>query len=177
MSLKFAMVAVFTTLCSLYTWADQMGPNGDKFYEEAAHYENACRRENGCKKPFSHRIVYHQAHKKNTLAPETLEALRLIAGVQADAWLETVFEEGYATLRRTRLDYVLEFYKGTRLIGYKIQYSRKAWYIHGCAGYDGSATSLKHCPDGRISEGSYVSADGQTFFSDEERHATFSFSR
>lgn len=176
MSLKFAVGAVFTALCSLSAWADQMGPNGDKFYEDAAHYENACRRQEGCKAPFSHRIVYHQDLKRNSLPLETLEALRTIAGIQADAWLETVFEEGYVTLRRTRLDYVLEFYKGKRLIGYKIQYSRKAWMIQNCA-YDGSTSSLKNCPDGRISEGSYVSADRETFFSDEERHASFSFSQ
>lgn len=177
MSLKFAVGAIFIAFYSIPSWADKMGPNGDRFYEAAARYETACRREEGCKRPFSHSIVYHQTQRTNELPETILTNLRQIAADQSEAWLETIFQEGYVASHRARLDYVLEFYKGTRLIGYKIQYSRKAWLIENCQGYDGTYSSLKNCPEGRISEGSYVSADMLTYFSDEERHATFSFNK
>lgn len=173
MSLKTALTALLGLLVSSVTMADQMGPNGDKFYEEAAHYEHACQTQ-PCKSNYSHQIVYSQKTRMNKLNDPTRDNLKAIAVEQAQVWGDTILEGDYHAAGRTRLDEVLAFYKGARLIGYKIKYSEKAWYVGDC-NYNGKRESLKDCRTGRIIEGSYVSADQKTFFSDEERYAEFSF--
>lgn len=174
MSMKTAILALLGLLVSSVTWADQMGPNGDKFYEEAAHYENACRNDD-CQAPYSEQIVYNQKTKIKLLANETLAVLKKVASQQAQIWGDTILEGDYYSSGITRLDNVLAFYNNGQLVGYKIQYSEKAWYTGDCD-FDGSRKSLKGCKAGRISEGSYVSSDAQTYFSDEDRYAEFSFS-
>jgi len=173
MSFKTALMALFGICLTSLAFADQMGPNGDKFYEEAAHYENACKEE-PCKAPYAEQVVYNQRNKLNKLSAETKEVLRKVASVQAQVWGDTILEGDYYASGRVRLDSVLAFYKDNQLIGYKIQYSEKAWYTGDCD-FNGSRDSLKGCKEGRIVEGSYVSSDAQTFFSDEERYAEFSF--
>lgn len=173
MSLKTAFTALLGLTLSSWAFADQMGPNGDKFYEEAAHYEQACQT-TPCKKNYSHKIVYNQQQRFSLLSTDVRDALKLIARDQAQIWGDTILEGDYYAAGRTRLDEVLAFYKGTRLIGYKIKYSEKAWYVGDCD-FNGKRESLKGCKEGRIIEGSYVSADRQTFFSDEERYAEFYF--
>ncbi|WP_374075942.1 hypothetical protein [Bdellovibrio bacteriovorus] len=173
MSLKTAVLALFGMFAASTSLADQMGPNGDKFYEEAAHYEHACKEE-PCKAPYSEQIVYNQKNKLNKLSVETKEVLKKIAVEQAQIWGDTILEGDYHSAGRTRLDSVLAFYKDNQLVGYKIQYSEKAWYTGECE-FNGKRESLKDCQEGRIVEGSYVSSDAQTYFSDEERYAEFSF--
>lgn len=173
MSLKTAYTALLGLLMTSWALADQMGPNGDKFYEEAAHYEHACEF-TPCKSEYSREVVYNQSTRVNKLAPEVRQALKTIAVDQAQIWGDTILEGDYYSAGRTRLDEVLAFYKGERLVGYKITYSEKAWYVGDC-NFNGTRESLKDCSSGRIIEGSYVSADHRTFFSDEERYAEFSF--
>ncbi|WII72559.1 hypothetical protein QJS83_01575 [Bdellovibrio sp. 22V] len=173
MFLKTTAAALLGLLISSSALADQMGPNGDKFYEEAAHYEHACQTE-PCKTPYSEVVVYDQKMNINKIEVATKAALKEIAVAQAQIWGDTILEGDYHASGRTRLDSVLAFYKGNALIGFKIQYSEKAWYTGEC-GFNGKRESLKGCQEGRIVEGSYVSADTQTYFSDEERYAEFSF--
>nr|BFD68655.1 hypothetical protein HAGR004_36770 [Bdellovibrio sp. HAGR004] len=173
MSLKTAFTALLGFMVSSVALADQMGPNGDKFYEEAAHYEHACQ-SSPCKSGYSNEIVYSQKQRLNKLSQDTRAALKAIAVDQAQVWGDTILEGDYHAAGRTRLDEVMAFYKNSRLIGYKIQYSEKAWYVGDCD-FNGKRESLKGCKEGRIIEGSYVSADHQTYFSDEERYAEFSF--
>lgn len=175
MSMKTAVLALLGIFASSVTWADRMGPSGDKFYEEAAHYENACRND-ACQAPYSEQVVYNQKTKINLLSRETAAVLKKIASHQAQVWADTILEGDYYASGVTRLDNVLAFYKDGQLVGYKIQYSEKAWNTSECD-FDGSKNSLKNCQPGRISEGSYVSSDAQTYFSDEERYAEFSFTK
>ncbi|WP_413568967.1 hypothetical protein ACLWBD_16030 [Bdellovibrio sp. HCB117] len=170
---KLIMSALLGLCASATALADQMGPNGDKFYEEAAHFEHACRTE-PCEGPYSRVLVYDQKAKLTKISAETRETLKKVAVDQAQIWGDTILEGDYYASGRTRLDQVMAFYKGQELIGYKIQYSEKAWYTGDCE-FDGSRASLKGCQEGRIVEGSYVSSDAQTYFSDEERYAEFSF--
>jgi hypothetical protein len=104
------------------------------------------------------------------------ETIKKIAVEQAQAWGDSILEGDYHAGGRTRLDTVVAYYKGKTLVGYKIQYSEKAWYVGSCK-FDGTRASLKDCKEGRIVEGSYVSPDQLTYFSDEERHAEFSFTQ
>lgn len=172
MILKTAVIALLGLFVTSISMADQMGPNGDKFYEEAAHFENACQNDT-CKAPYSKEIVYDQKAKLSKLSEPVKGSLRGIAAEQAQVWGDTILEGDYVSTGRTRLDGVVAFFKDGELVGYKIQYSEKAWYTGDCH-YDGKRESLKNCKEGRIIEGSYVSSDAQTYFSDEERYAEFS---
>ncbi|UOF00701.1 hypothetical protein [Bdellovibrio reynosensis] len=173
MSVKTALVALLGIFVTSFSFADQMGPNGDKFYEEAAHFENACNADS-CKAPYSKQVVYNQKAKLSKLSEPVKGVLRGIAAEQAQIWGDTILEGDYYSTGRTRLDGVVAYFKNDVLVGYKIQYSEKAWYTGDC-GFDGSRETLKNCKEGRIVEGSYVSSDTQTYFSDEERYAEFSF--
>ncbi|MNJ91320.1 hypothetical protein D3C87_89710 [compost metagenome] len=173
MKLKFAMTAILTLFVSSMALADEMGPNGDKFYEDAARFETACQTD-PCKTPYSRQLVYNQKTKANKMTPEITQRLRAVAFDQAQTWGDTILGGDYYAAGRTRLDEVVAYYKKDKLIGYKIRYSEKAWYTADC-GFDGTRNSLKECKTGRIIEGSYVSADTLTYFSDEEKYAEFSF--
>jgi hypothetical protein len=149
-----------------------MGPNGDKFYEEAAHFENACM-SGQCQGPYTKKLVYDQRRNINKLEAKEQAQMKVVAVDQAQAWGDTILEGDYFASGRTRLDQVVAFYKDNDLVGYKIQYSEKAWYTGDCQ-FTGKRDSLKSCQEGRIYEGSYVSADTLTYFSDEDRSAEFS---
>lgn len=160
------------TLTSAVAVADQMGPEGDKFYEEAAHFENACMA-GECQGIYSKKVVYDQNRRVNKLSEKERTQLKSVAFDQAQVWGDTILEGDYHASGRTRLDQVVAYYKQDSLVGYKIQYSEKAWYTGDCS-FNGKRDTLKECKEGRIVEGSYVSPDTQTYFSDEERYAEFS---
>ena len=154
--------------------ADQMGPGGDKFYEEAAHFENACATDQ-CQGSYSKKVIYDQDQRINAITPKARTTLKAVAVDQAQVWGDTILEGDYYASGRTRLDRVVAYYKADALVGYKIQYSEKAWYTGDCQ-FNGKRDSLKSCQEGRIVEGSYVSPDTETYFSDEERYAEFTSS-
>lgn len=172
MFLKFALtVTLLNLFITSVSFADEMGPLGDKFYEEAAHFVHACK-EDPCKAPYSQLVVYDQSISLNQLS--SLQRLRLtkIAARQAQVWGDTILEGDYYAEGYTRLDKVLAFYKGSDLVGFKIQYSEKAWFIGEC-NFDDTKASLQSCQEGRIVEESYVSPEAKTYFSDEEHYAAF----
>lgn len=165
-------VLVLFAVTPAISLADQMGPDGDKFYEEAAHFENACMT-GVCQGLYSRKVIYNLKNRLNHMSAKEKVQLKEVAVDQAQVWGDTILEGDYYSAGRTRLDEVVAFFKADELVGYKIQYSEKAWYTGDCA-FDGTKESLKGCQEGRIVEGSYVSPDAQTYFSDEERHAGFS---
>lgn len=177
---KFTVAVVMTTLASLGLFsqnalADKMGPSGDKFYEEAARFENACSND-PCKAPYAKATIYKQRTGLNKLSAQVRTLLKQVAVHQAQIWGDTILEGDYYANGRTRLDEVVGFYKNGQIVGYKIQYSEKAWYTGDCQ-FNGKKESLVGCQEGRIVEGSYVSPDTETFFSDEERYAEFSLAQ
>lgn len=171
---KLGFFVLLGLLASSGAWADQMGPNGDRFYEEAARFEHACKKSPECQGVYSKKIVYDQKNRVNQLPIKTRDALKHVATTQAQIWGDTILEGDYYASGRTRLDSVEAFYRNNDLVGYKIRYSEKAWYTGDCD-FDGSRESLKYCKEGRIIEGSFVSSDALTYFSDEEKYAEFSF--
>jgi hypothetical protein len=168
---KIAVATVLTLSASLGL-ADQMGPNGDKFYDEAAHFTNACS-QGPCQAPYSAMLVYSQNPRLNKLSPQQTDVLRKISFDQAQIWGDTILEGDFHTAGRTRLDSAVVYFKGNRVVGFKIRYSEKAWNTSECA-FDGTKGSLKDCAQGRIAEESFVSPDFLTFFTDEDRQADFS---
>jgi hypothetical protein len=168
---KIVVAAVLTLSASL-ALADHMGPNGDKFYDEAAHFTNACSH-GPCKAPYSAMLVYSANPRLNKLSTEQTDMLRAVAQYQAQIWGDTILEGDFHSAGRTRLDSAVVYFKGEKVVGFTIRYSEKAWNTSECR-FDGTKDSLKDCKEGRISEESYVSPDFQTFFTDENRQAGFS---
>lgn len=152
-------------------FADRMGIDGDKFYEEAGHFVNACR-ENPCVAPYTQQVIYDYESKMDQLSLDNKNLLQKVAFRQAQIWGDSILEGDYYAEGRTRLDRAVAFYRENELVGYKIQYSEKAWYVGECD-FNGNMASLPNCQEGRIIEESYVSSDGKTFFSDEDNYASF----
>ena len=173
---RFIFAVLFGSLTTSLAFADQMGPHGDKFYEEAAHYENFCKDENSCQGEYRNEVVYSLHDQINKIGFANAEELKKISFDQAQIWGDTILEGDYVSEGQTRLDRALALYKNKDLIGYKVQYSEKGWYTGNC-NYDGHEDSLVDCDAGRIIEVSYVSADLQTYFVDENQSATFAFDK
>ncbi|MEN0058664.1 MAG: hypothetical protein AAGB31_07505, partial [Bdellovibrio sp.] len=173
MKAKIFLISLGVIFSASWSFADQMGPDGDKFYEEAAHFENACRN-TPCKAPYAMTILYNQKTRLNKLNPATRDQLKNVVIDQAQVWRDTILEGDYYAAGRTRLDWVQAYYKNDTVVGYKVQYSEKAWYVGDCD-FNGQHSSLKECTEGRISEVSYVSPDFKTYFTDEDRYAEFAF--
>lgn len=172
MKFKIALAACLLLGMMSSAGADEMGPNGDKFYEEAARFETACVQDS-CAAPYTRKVIYSQNPQPASTSGDVTQRLTEVAFDQAQIWGDTILEGDYHSEGKTRLDEVVAFYKDNKVVGYKIQYSEKAWYTGEC-NFDGSNDSLQTCQEGRIIEGSYVSADTLTYFSDEERYAEFS---
>lgn len=173
MSLKSATIAAFLLLFSPIAFGDQMGPQGDKFYEEAARLENACQQAL-CRNGYSQQITYSYSQNTKAISDKDLSRLKNIARFQASLWDPSFFELNLQFGQRVFLYEVLTLFKKNEIIGYKIKYSLKAWDLDTCD-ETVSGDLLENCKSGRISEGSYVSADFHTFFSDEERSVNFRF--
>lgn len=169
LNILFALLFAWTPAMS---WADKMGPNGDKFYEAVGHFEGACGQQAQCKPPFSKKLLYSQKTRFNILSEDTRETLKAVVNYQVQIWGDTILEGDYVASSRPRLDEVVAYYRDSEFLGYKMKYSEKAWYTGNCS-YDGSRKSLDSCKVGRITETSYVSPDTETFFSDEEQFAQF----
>ncbi len=167
--LLFALVLLVTPALS---WADKMGPNGDKFYEAAARFEGACGQQLECRPPYSRKVLYSQRSRINKLSDSVRQSLKDVVDYQTQIWGDTILEGDYVSSGRPRLDEVIAYYLNSELLGYKMRYSEKAWYTGDCT-YNGTRPSLANCQEGRIAETSYVSPDMKTFFSDEEQFAQF----
>lgn len=171
---KIKWIFAASLLTSSFAFADRMGQDGDKFYEEAARFEHACKATPECEAPYSRKIVYSQKTRFDKMPLDIRNELKRVAFAQAQIWGDTILEGDYHAAGRTRLDVVEAFYKNDAIVGYKIIYSEKAWFVGNCE-FHGTQDSLKNCKQGRITEGSFVSPDAQTYFTDEEKYAEFSF--
>lgn len=174
MSRKLTTSILLGFLVCSTAWADESGPGSERFREESAAYAEACKDESACRAPYHNQVLYSHSKQINHLTDVTKEALKSISFEQAQIWGDTILEGDYAAEGSTRLDRVLALFKGDQLIGYKIQYSEKAWYTGQCE-YTGVPETLKNCAPGRIHEGSFVSTDLETYYTDENDQADFAF--
>lgn len=171
MNTKFFITAVLSIFVSSLAMADKMGPQGDKFYEEAAHFANSCAQKN-CSAPYTSLTLFNQKNIANKLSLELQARIQSVAKEQSEVWNDTILEGDYVSAHPTQLDTVVAFYKDKKLVGYTIRYFEKAWYTGQCH-YDGTPDSLKDCTAGHIAETSYVSTDLETYFTDENKNAAF----
>ncbi|RYE42700.1 MAG: hypothetical protein EOP48_23270 [Sphingobacteriales bacterium] len=125
-------------------------------------------------KKFSEETVYEFASsRKQKLNSASREKLSRVALSQSNVWADTILEGDYIADKKPRLDVVSGIFENGELVGYKITYSEKAWYIGDCDYDYENASTLKGCTKGRIYESSFVSPDFETYFRDLNEIADF----
>ena len=149
------------------------GKDKSKFFEEhISAFQQSCVSQ--CQNPFSVMTAYKiEEAEKSKLNIQSRLHLEQIAVGQAQIWGDTILEGDYQSEGHTQLDRVLEIYENGRLLGYRITYSERAWYVCDCDFDDATPEALAQCRQGRIHESAFVSADFETFFRDESDLADF----
>lgn len=166
------LVALALTMLAGFAHADSEGANADEFHQQIENYKKFC--PDSCRAPFSNDSSFDAAQPGDThLNKETHATLNEAAFDQAQIWADTILEGEFHADGKTRLDQVFTIYEGSKLIGYRITYSERAWYTGECQFDNQDEASLSECTEGRIQESSYVSADFQTVFRDENNFANF----
>lgn len=106
--------------------------------------------------------------------PQGLRAkLYQIAYSQAQIWGDTILEGDYASEGKVTLDAVTLIRSQTKVIGYRIRYSERAWFVGDCAYTYNNPNTLKACPEGRIYESSFISTDLSDVEVDKNQFADF----
>jgi hypothetical protein len=106
-------------------------------------------------------------------APSLKSQLNSIAKAQAQIWGDTILEGDYFADGQTFLEKIEALYKDNTLIGYRIRYFEDAWDTSNCIYNPKSRQGLETCKKGFIKETSFVSADFQEVFADDENFALF----
>jgi hypothetical protein len=152
--------------------ADSSGHGAKEFYSVIDSYRESCNE--ACYAPFNNEAVF-DIHNPNQsqIAANVQESLSKVALVQAQIWGDTILEGDYYSAGQTQLDYVVALFQDNALIGYKITYSERAWFIGDCDFNGSDEDVLKSCREGRIHESTFVSPDFKTFFRDDEDFAGF----
>lgn len=142
------------------------------FYDLIENFRGACATE--CQRPFSFKVIFNlEKPEPNDLSATLLSRLQKAAFEQAQVWGDTILEGDYYSDGKTRLDTAAALYKNGQLIGYKIQYSERAWDTAECDFNEFDENTLNACAEGRIQEAGFISSDFNHFFRDEDRFATF----
>ncbi|WII72097.1 hypothetical protein QJS83_16670 [Bdellovibrio sp. 22V] len=171
--MKAILGAIFMTMAiSLQAQADEYFVGARKFMEMMDNYKANCADE--CSKPFREAVLFTDGKKQHLLLSQRdLKILQKIAVEQASIWVDTILEGDYISDGNTELTEVIGIFYSNDLIGYKIHYTEKAWYIGECD-FDGeSDASLSGCAEGVIQETSFVSADFKTYIRNDDEIADF----
>jgi len=167
------LIALILNLLTTAAFADSNGPRKIEraFYNLIQDFRASCATD--CKAPYKMKVIFDLAGSVS----EANENLRLqllqVAVDQAQVWGDTILEGDYYSEGHTRLDSVAVLFQEERLIGYRIVYSERAWFIADCD-FDGADDrTLTGCSEGRIHEATFVSADFKNYFRDENEFADF----
>jgi len=170
------LVTALLIAFSINAAADEMGPHHREFMAEVDAMSDACPQDH-CAPPYQILVAFDRINQVNNLKPKDLQQFNRIAFKQAQIWGDTILEGDYYADGETQLDAVEILQKNGKTIGYRISYSETAWFTSDCDfDYDNLET-LKNCPQGIITERSYVSLDKKTFFRDNRSFAEFSMRR
>ncbi len=152
--------------------ADSRGHGAKEFYSHIEDFRKSC--SNKCQAPFRSETLFDiQFPGQSHLQAEVQSNLSNVAFLQAQIWGDTILEGDYYSAGQTQLDRVIALLQNDVLIGYKITYSERAWFVGDCSFDGNNETTLKACSEGRIHESTFVSPDFKTFFRDDEDFADF----
>ncbi len=156
--------------------------SADETFQLLIEKTNAkCRRSRKCPdNPLRFSSVYRYVASGKMLKPlaplTVLKHLQRIAREQSNIWADTILEGEFEADHRTRLDSVEQVLFRDHVVGYRIAYSEKAWYLAACSNGVSSGVpvrSYEGCQEGRIHERTFVSKDLKMWFRDENHLADF----
>lgn len=166
-SLFFVLYSFF----SCHAYADNYFIGSRQFLELMEDYKQSCT--NGCKKPFHHTLLYKLGEQNVVLSAYEMNAFQKIARKQAYIWIDTILEDQFYADGNTQIEEIIGIVKSSILVGYKVRYFEKAWFIGRCR-YNGKDESvLARCLPGLIKESSFVSTDFKTFVRNNDDIAEF----
>ena len=99
--------------------------------------------------------------------------LQKAAFEQAQIWGDTILEGDYAADGKVQIDAVLIIKQNSKILGYAITYSERAWYIGQCNYVHRNPDTLTSCEEGRIQERSFVSDNLIEVTVDQNQFAEF----
>lgn len=172
--LFFAAFALAAGALSFTAQADEYGVEYPQLLESIRKAQSHCSDSNGCELLGIESKVLFSSHASEKFLSETQMArLKEIAFDQSQIWADTILEGDYESDGQTRLDLVVGLFHGETLIGYRITYSERGWYIGDCSYDYEDKASLKGCQEGRIKESSFVSPAMTAWMRDEHDYAEF----
>jgi hypothetical protein len=118
-------------------------------------------------------VLYVRKTSSQYLPMQLLQILDWIAREQAGIWGDTILEGDYIANGATRLESVQGLYQGQQLLGYRIIYSERAWYVGECNFDSRVPNKLEGCQAGTILEASFVTKDMSSWMRDETMFAHF----
>lgn len=171
MTKKVPGLILIFLFAAMNSFADNYFVGSRQFMELMENYKQSCNEV--CQKPF-HQIVLYKHGKENLvlLSKSELKAFKKIANNQAYIWIDTILEDNYHADGDTKIEEIVGVFRSGDLVGYKVRYFEKAWYIGGCR-YDGDVSTLSRCLPGVIKETSFVSTDFKTYVRNNDEIATF----
>ncbi|HEY8269844.1 MAG TPA: hypothetical protein VIG33_03085 [Pseudobdellovibrionaceae bacterium] len=165
-SLFFALVILSVTMSVGNAQTDSEERTEKEFYSLIENYLHSC--SGHCQAPFQSKMAFNiRQPERSILSEEVKSNLKRVASSQAQIWGDTILEGDYYSAGHTQLDSVLVLFKNEILIGYKITYSERAWFIGDCDFDSNDEETLKNCNEGHIHESTFVSPDFNTFFSED----------
>lgn len=148
-----------------YSYADVPNSQLKELREEIEILNRACAR-GTCRSPF-------QRQELVEIPPHQMAIFQEIATDLAQVWGDTILEGDYHADGNTQIDSILALYKNGEVFAYRIHYFERAWYLGNCDYNSQDPDSLRDCEEGRITEGTYISADFKTFFRDPSHFVDF----
>lgn len=107
------------------------------------------------------------------LDSETKEAIEVKIYEQAQIWGDTILEGDYVADGKTRIAQVEALLKETQVMGYRVVYFEKAWWVGECDFTGKNPETLNKCLAGHIEEAAFVTQDLNTIHTDEAQTAIF----
>lgn len=118
-------------------------------------------------------IQYYETKELFRLPAQLYRELTKVSYDQAQIWGDTILEGDYVADGRTKLENVIVIQQNSRVVGYAVTYSERAWYVGECGYIHRRPDTLVSCEEGRIYERSFVTADLNEAEVDQNQFADF----
>ncbi len=118
-------------------------------------------------------VDQYQKKDLSKLPSQVYKTVERVAYEQAQIWGDTILEGDYAADGKVQIDTVLVIKQNSKVIGYAVTYSERAWFVGDCAYVHRVPSTLISCEEGRIGERSFVSENLVESTVDQNQFADF----
>ncbi len=172
----FALIAVALVMgVATRAKADEFGSDYEAFSTQIRELQKHCRASDttcALANVASTILFDRQSHVMHPHVSNFLAKFDRIAREQAVIWADTILEGDYQTDEKTQLDRVEALFNDGKFIGYRIEYSERAWDTSECEEQNDRYV-LSTCVEGRIREASFVSPSLTSWTRDDFAYASF----